>query len=150
MASLSPNELTYCGLVMLCGDIWVQFGSDTLWLSSGTKPSISEPMLTEKISTNCVMLMWRKDIKCKYMFWFHLRNWARKGLISHTATLILRFHDENRSVILECLPKLSNAIGIHMFTQNTWTWDIMKLDIPEKLPVLTAIRVLESQYLLGS
>ena len=52
--------------------------------------------------------------------------------------------------IMECLPKLSNAIGIHMFTQNTWTWNIMKLVIPEKLPVLTAIRVRESQRLLGS
>ena len=26
------------------------------------------------------MSMWRKDIKCKYMFFFPLKNLARKGL----------------------------------------------------------------------
>ena len=35
-----------------------------------------------RISTTCVVWMWRNDIKCKYMFMFPLKNLARKGLIN--------------------------------------------------------------------
>ena len=30
------------------------------------------------------MSVWRNDIKCKYMFMFPLKNWARKELMSNT------------------------------------------------------------------
>ena len=33
------------------------------------------------MSTTCVLLVWRNDKKCKYMFMFSLNNLARKGLI---------------------------------------------------------------------
>ena len=35
----------------------------------------------EGISITCVLLMWRNDIKCKYMFMFSLKILARKGLM---------------------------------------------------------------------
>ena len=45
-----------------------------------------------RISTTCALSMWRKDMKCKYVFWFPLKNLAHKGLrwvsyieISYTA-----------------------------------------------------------------
>ena len=34
-----------------------------------------------RISTTCVMLIWRNDIKCKYMFLVPLKNLACEGLI---------------------------------------------------------------------
>ena len=34
----------------------------------------------KRISTICVISMWRNDIKCKYMFMFPLKNLAHKGL----------------------------------------------------------------------
>ena len=36
-----------------------------------------------RISTTCVISMWRNDTKCKYMFMFTLKNLARKGLTLH-------------------------------------------------------------------
>ena len=33
-----------------------------------------------RISTTCIISMWRNDTKCKYMFMFPLKNLARKGL----------------------------------------------------------------------
>ena len=39
------------------------------------------PCLTwGRISTTCVMSMWKNDIKCKYMFMLPLNNVAHKGL----------------------------------------------------------------------
>ena len=41
------------------------------------------PCLTQGgISITCVSLMWRNDIKCKYMFMLSLKKLARKGLKS--------------------------------------------------------------------
>ena len=33
------------------------------------------------MSTTCVLVVWRNDKKCKYMFMFSLNNLARKGLL---------------------------------------------------------------------
>ena len=42
------------------------------------------PYLTcGRISSTCVISVWRNDTKCKYMFMFALKNLARKGLMSH-------------------------------------------------------------------
>ena len=35
---------------------------------------------SRRISATCVLLVWRNDIKCKYVFMFSLKNLARKGL----------------------------------------------------------------------
>ena len=36
-----------------------------------------------RISTTCVVSMWRNDTKCEYMFMFPLKNFGRKGLIKN-------------------------------------------------------------------
>ena len=42
-----------------------------------------------RISTTCVISMWRNDTKCKYMFMFPLKNLSRKGLIMGISYLLL-------------------------------------------------------------
>ena len=37
-------------------------------------------LLEEEFQLHLVILMWRNDIKCKYMFMFSLKNLARKWL----------------------------------------------------------------------
>ena len=42
-----------------------------------------------RISTTCVISMWRNDTKCEYMFMFPLKNLARKGLMNYVLLLLL-------------------------------------------------------------
>ena len=41
---------------------------------------ISRSLSYSRRNFNCVLLVWRNDIKCKYMFTFSLKKIARKGL----------------------------------------------------------------------
>ena len=42
---------------------------------------VSSWLTWRRISTACVMSIWKNDIKCKYVFLFPLKNFACKGLI---------------------------------------------------------------------
>ena len=88
------------------------------------------PCLTRgRIPATCGMPMWRKDIHCKYMFIFLLKNSARKGSnkSAHKASII-PLH-QNTTWGLCCVYKL------HLFQSFFILWifrcDVIQLTIPD-------------------
>ena len=65
----------------------------------------------------CVLLVWRNDIKCNYMFMFSLKNLARKGLTRHglvTPNGVIKHGQHSSSVTIHYLDQywfVANQIG---------------------------------------
>ena len=53
--------------------------------------ALDSPLIRGRISTTCVVSMWRNDTKCKYMFMFPLKNLAHKGFRNSRGFASLKF-----------------------------------------------------------
>ena len=71
------HQSTYCGLVTTYGDTVLGLH----WLYIDFIEYAGSCLIWGRISTTCIVPMWRNDTKCKYMFMFPLKNLARKGLM---------------------------------------------------------------------
>ena len=78
-----------------------------------------------RISTNCVVSIWRNDTKCKCMFMFPLKNLVRKGL---------RLRKVNDKMYVFCLISpipLASTLSETIMTKFTYVY---MCHLPERVP----------------